>query len=685
MKQIHVILLLFFLGSLNVYAQRDTLHFNKNWSFRTDEDQKGFTEKWFEKNISGSTVQLPHTWQIENSHTLFYGWAWYQNQYQVPSSWKNKSIWLHFAAVNHTAMVYVNGKKVFEHQGDGFNPFQINMAPYLKFGTQNTITVAVNNAYSNQKVPYGSSFDWPNDGGIIRPVSWVIAHKDAAQNIKLSPVFNPKDSTATLTIQLIGAAKTMNNQWKVNISENNQSTHQSIYAKTIKAEWKNGTWETQIALGKVHPWHFDHPNLYSVNVETVQGNQVLDQISDVIGFRTMTFENGSFYLNGEAIKLMGVEWTAGSNPNYGFAEPDDFIRKMGDRMKEVNCIFTRQHFQQSKTFYDFCDRKGIIVQQEIPLWGGETPSSKLIKGIAMHQITEMIHSNYNHPSIFSWGVGNELSGRDAQMKAMIASMIDSVRKLDPSRYVAYVSNTLTQGFKGKPNFVPDAAALGDYLMMNEYGGSWWELPTGEIGKYLDSVHTSYPEMPFLISEFGLCGPNFRGGDARRIQDMIYHISLYESKPYVIGAIYFDLTDYRTHYPGTTEKNKFRRRVHGVYDMYGNPKASAAVLREQSSPLEVHSIQGSDKDSANVVLYGAMGLPEHEVNGYQLYVTDSAQMKNYQQTKAYPIPRVKPGQRMVIRVKSPVKDGGIVTIVRPTGYITTQKSFYRVLPEEEDKD
>ena len=63
---------------------------------------------------------------------------------------------------------------------------------------------------------------------------------------------------------------------------------------------------------------------------------------------------------------------------------------------------------------------------------------------------------------------------------------------------------------------------------------------------LDSVHMSYPKMPFFISEFGLCEPNFKGGDERRLQDLIYHMSLYETKDYVQGAIYFDLTDYRTH-------------------------------------------------------------------------------------------------------------------------------------------
>jgi beta-galactosidase len=346
---------------------------------------------------------------------------------------------------------------------------------------------------------------------------------------------------------------------------------------------------------------------------------------------------------------------------------------MGKLMKDVNCLFSRQHFQQSNVFYDFCDRNGILVQQEVPLWGPETPGNDTIRNVAMRQMEVMVKTLYNHPSIFSWGVGNELRAKDSDMKKLIADLLMKSRVLDPSRQTAYVSNTLTQGFYNNPKFVPDAAAEGDYLMMNEYGGSWWGLPTGQIGMYLDSVHLSYPNLPFFISEFGLCEPNFKGGDVRRIEDIIYHMALYESKPYVEGAIYFDLTDYRTHYPGTIERNKFRRRVHGVYDMYGAPKPSMKVLREYSSPLEVQNLNSGKKGKLVVVAYGNIGLPQHTVRGYKLYLSDKA--NNYATTKAYDIPEVAPGQRVTVEVDDLYRGSGIVTVVRPTGFVASQKSFY----------
>lgn len=81
----------------------------------------------------------------------------------------------------------------------------------------------------------------------------------------------------------------------------------------------------------------------------------------------------------------------------------------------------------------------------------------------------------------------------------------------------------------------------------------------------------------------------------------------------------------------------RRRIHGVYDMYGS-----------------------------------MGLPQHIVTGYTLYI--SSQINNYLNTKAYLIPTLKPGQRHGLKVDA-IKGEYFITIVRPLGYIATQKGFF----------
>ena len=151
------------------------------------------------------------------------------------------------------------------------------------------------------------------------------------------------------------------------------------------------------------------------------------------------------------------------------------------------------------------------------------------------------------------------------------------------------------------------------------------------------------------------------------------MAVYESKPYVEGAIYFDLTDYRTHYPGTSETGKYRRRIHGVYDMYGNPKPSMQVLRELSSPVEVQQVRKWKSGKLNLLIFGSLGLPQHLVKGYRLFVSDSAH--NYAEGRAYQLPDLSPGQQLDFEVDDLNRGQIYVTVVRPNGYVVSQKSFY----------
>ncbi len=85
-----------------------------------------------------------------------------------------------------------------ENIGDGFNKFLVNLNGKRAYGKVNIITVAVNNDYGKNKVLFGSSFDWPIDGGIIHPVAMIVSNKPAANYLHVTPTLNQANNEGKL-------------------------------------------------------------------------------------------------------------------------------------------------------------------------------------------------------------------------------------------------------------------------------------------------------------------------------------------------------------------------------------------------------------------------------------------------------------------------------------------------------
>jgi beta-glucuronidase len=335
-------------------------------------------------------------------------------------------------------------------------------------------------------------------------------------------------------------------------------------------------------------------------------------------------------------------------------------------MRGVNAVFTRFHWQQDEAVFDWCDRHGILVQEEIPFWGYGTPLNDTLLALGKQHLDEMIDAHYNHPSVVMWGVGNELASREQAIMKGVTSLYEHARSLDDTRLVNYVSNQLASG-RGS-----DASGIGDVLMFNEYQDTWYLGDPARIGEVLDTIHADFPSKPMVVSEYGLCEPANQGGDARRLRDLIYHSSVHESKPYVAGAIYFCLNDYRTHV-GEAGTGTLKRRVHGVFDMEGNPKGSAEALTLLSSPLEVLNVPWWTRHKLEVVVIGSVGLPSYPVRGYKLYWSEPG--KDFRKTGVQvDLPEILPSRKFSVPLDRWTSGRVVCTIVRPTGDVVVRREF-----------
>jgi beta-galactosidase len=83
-----------------------------------------------------------------------------------------------------------------------------------------------------------------------------------------------------------------------------------------------------------------------------------------------------------------------------------------------------------------------------------TTASIAFSNNAMQQMRELIRQNYNHPSIFFWGIFNEITHQTGPISTNLDSaMADLVAQEDPTRVSSSASSTPES--KGRNNF-PDS-------------------------------------------------------------------------------------------------------------------------------------------------------------------------------------------------------------------------------------
>jgi beta-glucuronidase len=395
----------------------------------------------------------------------------------------------------------------------------------------------------------------------------------------------------------------------------------------------------------------------------------LQEVVETFGVRRVEVKGAQIFLNGEAVRLMGVERMAGSHPEYGMAEPASWIEHDHRDMKELNCVLTRVHWMQDRRVIDFCDRHGILIQVEVPTWGAGTFSgtdarpSEAILTNGLEQLREMIAQNRNHPSVFCWGLCNEVGGHRPAAKEFARAMYKEAKRLDPARPLSYASNNL-HAFTGE-----DVAGEMDILEWNEYYESWYGGTAASVREALKKITAAHPAKPVIISEYGLCecDPKHPAGDNRRISVLKEHDRIFREFPQVAGLIFFCYNDYRTHL-GDKGRGVMRQRVHGVVDVYGNRKASYAELRDESSPVE--DLRASLAGQAlQVVLRTRAVVPCHRLSGYKLRATvysyGALPMEKLEQA----LPDLAPGAafRHEFRFAETGAKRVVVEVVRPTGY------------------
>jgi beta-galactosidase len=573
LKKLSALCLCFIITIISLKAQeRIKKTINTNWNFYKGEID-GFPNKTNDK-INWGKVNIPHTWNAidvtDDEPGYYRGTGWYQKDIFIPSSFKDKDVYIYFEGASQVAEVFINGKSVGTHIG-GYNFFSFPITDAIKLDQANTFSIKVNNKHNEDIPPLSADFTFY--GGIYRDVYLVAANKVHfnMDNYASKGVFisTPNVSNQEASVMIKGAL-TNNNKASQNLIVYSQifdADGKKIAEKTDKiknANQPNQDFQQNFATIKnPNLWSPESPYLYRVlsQIKDVKTGNVLDEVSNSLGFRWFSFDaDKGFFLNGNHIKLIGTNRHQDFK-GLGNALPDALHVRDMQLLKEMGGNFLRiSHYPQDPEILEACDRLGILTSVEIPIVNAITESPAFADNCKM-MMTEMIRQNYNHPSIIIWAYMNEVllrprydKGSEKQENyfkaiAKLAQEIeDLTRKEDPSRYTMipchgaldlYVRVGLTQ--------IPKIVGW------NLYQG-WYSGKIEDFAGYLDKSHKEIPTKPMIITEYGadvdphISNPNPIRFDKSQEHSNLYHqfyLKAMLERPFVAGSAIWNLADFNS--------------------------------------------------------------------------------------------------------------------------------------------
>ncbi len=526
---------------------------------------------------SSETIAVPGDWstQIERYH-FYEGSMWFRRRFPAATAHADGTrTFLYFGAANHLTWVYLNAKRIAEHEG-GFGPFCVEVTDSLLTDTENSLIVRINNRRSKEAIPTTRT-DWFNYGGLTRDVQLVRVPATFVRDavVQLDP---REPDVITAEVWLDGSLATQ----QVALSIDGQ-----VIGKINTDAAGHGSARFAAPAGLTR-WSPTNPVLHDVEVRAET-----DVVTDRIGFRTITTQGTKILLNGEPIFFAGISAhdeaiTANPQSTHRIATEAQARELLGNA-KALGANFVRlAHYQHNEITVRVCDELGLMAWAEVPVYWGidwENPET-LTNGRA--QLRELIERDRNRASIVLWSVANETPPSEPRL-AFLRNLVTLTRELDPTRLVTAALFSRPEG-GGEMSFDADATRwlvddpLGedlDVLGVNEYHGWYY----GSLERMKDITWHSPYGKPMIVSEFGAdAKAGLRGGPGESwtedFQAEVYkaQLEMLDRVPFLAGLSPWILKDFRAPFrllPGV--QDGFNRK--GLISDTGERKLAFNVLAD----------------------------------------------------------------------------------------------------------
>jgi len=401
---------------------------------------------------------------------------------------------LEFESVGIEATVLVDGIQVAVNRCS-FLPFEAGIP--VSDSREREVVVIADNRFDAKRTPlHAPYYDFRQYGGIMGSVRLHHTGEVWIKSLRVD-IRNPREGLVVLEIELNKAAdRRMAAEVFVD----------GAIMRRLDLAFEGGHANLPLRIPNPRIWSPGTPHLHLVRLVLPECG---DDLQTRIGLRTIRCANRRLELNGDPIRLAGVNRHE-MHPDFGSAVPPGLM--LGDLMilKSMGANFVRgSHYPQKREFLDLCDALGFLVWEEMLGWqqGGEHFASPAYRNAHRKGLAAMVLDHVNHPSVILWGFLNEAETDSSAAREILEESFEIVRHLDPSRPVTYAT------CKGASDLF---LSLADVLCFNTYPG-WYgcEEDDGDtlrhIGPALRALvdfaesREDLRDKPVVISEIGAEG------------------------------------------------------------------------------------------------------------------------------------------------------------------------------------
>lgn len=564
---------------------------------------------------------------------------------------------LHFEGCFGKTRVLINGNPAGSHVY-GYTPFTIDIRKFLQIG-DNEIQVIVH----TDDDPNGR---WYSGAGMYRGVNLLSA---PAFHIAHDGIFVYTDHItngdafckAEITVVNDLAKATGDAEGFLKLTVSKKDTKEVVATRYQKIRLTAGTSQVvpqAFVIENAELWDTENPYLYEVKAQlslTSTGNVHMsldnrqdlmaqtdyeDEITTRFGVRTITADaKNGLLLNGKSIKLKGgcIHHDNGILGAASFYDAE--YRKVKLHKDNGYNALRLAHNPQSEQILDICDELGMIVFDEaFDVWNLPKNSFDFSHQFAedgIKEIEAMVRRDRNHPSIFFWSIGNELTeqGGMAAGYEVSAMLAKTVRNMDSTRLV---SGALCSFFKGLDNednvafwqtFRKEMPQGGSVINMdNSYGKKIWMEYTAPFVKDWDVVGYNYLNYHYETSHelfpdrVILCTESKPG----QFED---YWSDVERLPYVIGDFLWTSMDYigeagigKSIYCSEEEVPQMSQMLNyagypwrlaqaGDFDLCGNVRAQGRYHQIIWGANDTYIFAKDPKNNGKIALIGRYGWAE----------------------------------------------------------------------------